>query len=427
MPVQSCSSNGSSGFKWGESGKCYTYTSGDEQGKARAKAKAGKQGAAVEAQGYGMDEEDERDPIKLGYWVDLRGAEFSDTSWIQAVPVGTYQHPSYGEIDFTPDKISNMALNVKNEVRDTQLDVDYDHKSRTGKAAGWIMDAQARPDGLYLQVEWTDTATEAIKNKEYKYFSPEYQDKWKHPKTGTVFKDVLFGGALTNRPFLKDLVPVNLSELIGDQGEPIMADDTFVTSMRDILGLDGEASEEALLSAAEQLVVQNETEAVTSEVPESSPDSIPELVTASEETTEMVALTETYPEVKALVDRVALLEVANRLSEVNLKMSEWDNARPYTIPSVLRDRARKLLTEARSIELEEFINELTQHGMVPLGETESATRGIDRSASDTFQQMVDKKLSEDPSTDYVDAVSEVSRDNPDLFEEYRREAFQEVN
>ena len=56
-----------------------------------------------------------------------------------------------------------MALNVKNEVRDTQLDVDYDHKSQSGKAAGWIKDAQARSDGLYLQVEWTNTATEAIK------------------------------------------------------------------------------------------------------------------------------------------------------------------------------------------------------------------------------------------------------------------------
>jgi phage I-like protein len=372
--------------------------------------------------------DEEREPIKLGYWVDLKGAEFSDTSWIQAVPVGTYQHPVYGEISFTPDKISNMALNVKNEVRDTQLDVDYDHKSRTGKAAGWITDAQARPDGLYLQVEWTETATAAIKNKEYKYFSPEYQDKWKHPKTGTMYRDVLFGGALTNRPFLKDLLPVNLSELIGDQGEPIMADDTFVASMRDILGLDGEASEEAVLSTAEQLIVaQNETEAVSSEVPESSPDSIPELVAASEETTEMVALTETYPEVKALVDRVALLEVANKLSEVNLQMSEWDSSRPYTIPSVLRDRARKLLSEARNTELVQFIDELTKVGMVTLGETESATRGMDKSATDTFMQMVDKKLSEDSNTDYVDAVSDISRDNPELFEEYRREAFQEVN
>ncbi len=371
--------------------------------------------------------EDGVNPIKLGYWVDLNGIECSDTSWIQAVPVGTYQHPSYGEISFTPDKISNMALNVKNEVRDTQLDVDYDHKSQSGKAAGWIKDAQARSDGLYLQVEWTNTATEAIKNKEYKYFSPEYQDKWKHPKTGKIHQDVLFGGALTNRPFLKDLLPVNLSELIGDQGEPIMADDTFVTTMKNILGLDGETSDEAILSAAEQLVVQNETEEVTTEVPESSPDSIPELVTASEETTEMVALTETYPEVKALVDRVALLEVANKLSEVNLQMQEWDNTRPYTIPSTLRDRARKLLSETRSTELSEFFNELTKVGMVPLGETESATRGIDKSAADTFQQMVDKQLSEDPNMDYVDAVTNISRDNPELFEEYRREAFQEVN
>ena len=207
-----------------------------------------------------------------------------------------------------------------------------------------------------------------------------------------------------------------------------MADDTFVTSMRDILGLDGEASEEVVLSAAEQLIVaQNETEAVPSEVPESSPDSIPELVMASEETTEMVALTETYPEVKALVDRVALLEVANKLSEVNLQMSEWDSSRPYTIPSVLRDRARKLLSEARNTELTQFIDELTKVGMVTLGETESATRGMDKSATDTFMQMVDKKLSEDSNTDYVDAVSDISRDHPDLFEEYRREAFQEVN
>jgi hypothetical protein len=41
--------------------------------------------------------------------------------------------------------------------------------------------------------------------------------------------------------------------------------------------------------------------------------------------------------------------------------------------------------------------------------------------------MVDKQLSEDPNMDYVDAVTNISRDNPELFEEYRREAFQEVN
>jgi len=47
MPVKSCSENGKSGFKWGDSGKCYTYTKGDEEEKNSAKQKAYLQGAAV--------------------------------------------------------------------------------------------------------------------------------------------------------------------------------------------------------------------------------------------------------------------------------------------------------------------------------------------------------------------------------------------
>lgn len=52
MPVIKCSENGKPGYKWGSSGKCYTYTSGDEEGSKRAKTKAGKQGQAAHAAGY---------------------------------------------------------------------------------------------------------------------------------------------------------------------------------------------------------------------------------------------------------------------------------------------------------------------------------------------------------------------------------------
>lgn len=424
MPIQSCSLNGKPGYQYGDSGKCYTYTPGNDASKGMARAKAEKQAAAIRSQGYSMDDK----PMKVGYWVDLKGVEFEEgeedksSSWIQAVPIGTYQHPVYGEIDFTQEKIRAMAANVNNEVRDTLLDVDYDHKAKTGKAAGWITNASAESDGLYVQVEWTNSAKEAIKNNEYKYFSPEYQDKWKHPKTGQVHRDVLFGGALTNRPFLKDLLPVNLSELLGDQGEPKMADD-FVNAMRGILGLPEEMSEEDVLSAAEQLVAQPEEEVTPEVAEESAEESVPEPVLASEEATEITALAEENPQVKALMDRIGILETANRLSEANLQLNEWDSTRPYTIPSVLRDKARKMLSEAHSSELAEFLDELTKVGMVSLGETEAATRGITKSAGDTFQDLVEKKLSED--VDYVDAVSEVSREHPDLFDEYRREAFQE--
>ncbi len=44
MPIKPCKVNNKAGYRWGESGKCYT-------GK-RGKAKAGKQAAAIYASGY---------------------------------------------------------------------------------------------------------------------------------------------------------------------------------------------------------------------------------------------------------------------------------------------------------------------------------------------------------------------------------------
>ena len=49
MPVKACSNNNKSGYKWGDKGKCYTYTSGNRASKARAKNKANKQGKAIQA------------------------------------------------------------------------------------------------------------------------------------------------------------------------------------------------------------------------------------------------------------------------------------------------------------------------------------------------------------------------------------------
>lgn len=48
MPVQTCSLDGKPGYKWGNSGKCYTYAAGDENARKQAKRKAYIQGAAIE-------------------------------------------------------------------------------------------------------------------------------------------------------------------------------------------------------------------------------------------------------------------------------------------------------------------------------------------------------------------------------------------
>jgi len=47
MPVRPCTEDGKPGFKYGESGKCYTYTPGNTASKAAARLKAEAQGAAI--------------------------------------------------------------------------------------------------------------------------------------------------------------------------------------------------------------------------------------------------------------------------------------------------------------------------------------------------------------------------------------------
>ena len=49
MPIISCQKDGKPGWKFGQSGACYTYTKGNKQSSATARLKAAKQGAAQHA------------------------------------------------------------------------------------------------------------------------------------------------------------------------------------------------------------------------------------------------------------------------------------------------------------------------------------------------------------------------------------------
>lgn len=49
MPIEACTMNGKPGYRWGNSGKCYTYTPGDTKSRAEARLKAELQARAIEA------------------------------------------------------------------------------------------------------------------------------------------------------------------------------------------------------------------------------------------------------------------------------------------------------------------------------------------------------------------------------------------
>ena len=187
---------------------------------------------------------------KISFLIELASQTFSTStadgvavqSWIQAMPLGKYSHPIYGEIDITPDKVQRFANNVNNRIRTTELDIDYDHKEYNGEAAGWVKQAEPRENGLWILVEWTAKAWEAIKSKAYRYFSPEFDDEWSDPKTGEKYTDVLFGGGITNRPFLKDILPLNLSEKFSElEGDKNMTPEQ-IKELFALLGLEDGAT-----------------------------------------------------------------------------------------------------------------------------------------------------------------------------------------
>jgi phage I-like protein len=378
----------------------------------------------------------------MGYLIDLNSIKLDDeanmTSWLQAFPYGKYDHPVYGEIDMSPDKAARMQKNFDDNVRGTDLDIDYDHKAHDSVAAGWIRKAEARSNGLWIMVEWTKKAWDHIKAKEYKYFSPEFHDEWKHPKTGQVFKDILFGGGITNRPFLKDILPINMSELGMPSERPQEGKGMDPKELRKLLGLPEDATDEVVNTAlAERLAAKEEPKEEKKE--EKTPAELEaekraEAIAASEGLPkEVIQLAESNPAIKALVDHVTALgtqlsatQGALRLSEVAStvkELSEGSNA----LPAVVQEDLTKLLSESDVKAAERFTTILKQIqgvGLVKLGETAytgKAGEGEEDAAKKFAEEIAKVMLSD--KLDYAAAAERVASLQPQLYAEYTQGAY----
>ena len=61
MPVQTCQADNKPGFKFGPSGKCFTYSANSESSRENARGRAEAQGRAIDAAGGKMK----------GFWKSL--------------------------------------------------------------------------------------------------------------------------------------------------------------------------------------------------------------------------------------------------------------------------------------------------------------------------------------------------------------------
>ena len=148
--------------------------------------------------------------------IQLEEKEGKKSSWIEVFRIGKWNHPKYGIIEGTTKLFGDFIKNWEDRVLGRDISLDKTHEPSDG-ATGWVQELKIKGDRLLALVEWTPFGLDLIENKGFRYFSPEYKDIYVDKESGKEHKNVLFGGALTNRPFLTDLAPIVLSENMESQ------------------------------------------------------------------------------------------------------------------------------------------------------------------------------------------------------------------
>jgi len=117
--------------------------------------------------------------------------------WVHLMPLGkmTGRDGRVFKLSDPHDVVASFDANG------ADLPIDYEHQSDKPSsgpvpAAGWIKELAVRENGLWGRVAWTQTASQMISGKEYRYISPSFF----HRKDREVIR--LKGAGLVHKPNL---------------------------------------------------------------------------------------------------------------------------------------------------------------------------------------------------------------------------------
>ena len=132
---------------------------------------------------------------------------------IQILRAGNFFHDGR-EIEVTQKDLISMVQNFSERVRGIDLMIDFSHNSE-GEAAGWIKNLILSDDKteLWAEVDWTKAGQDSLKNKAFRYISADFSFAYKDNESLKNHGATLFGAGLTNRPVVKSMEPIILSEI----------------------------------------------------------------------------------------------------------------------------------------------------------------------------------------------------------------------
>jgi hypothetical protein len=172
---------------------------------------------------------------------------------IQVMRKGEWNHPIYGKIEVTSDTLSEVLENFYSRQRGVDLALDENHEP-DHKALGWFKELYLLgSENLYATIELTQRGAELLKEGAYKYFSPEIIFSGEDEETGDEYSNLLIGGAITNRPFFKNMEPLMASEVTNDYQTQsptylLLTEDT----MKDLLNLADSLNSKETISLSEK-------------------------------------------------------------------------------------------------------------------------------------------------------------------------------
>lgn len=178
--------------------------------------------------------------------------------WCQLFPLGMWHRADFpgGSLELTPELLGEFVANWKAE-GSPALPCDYEH-DESGPASGWIEDLRIGASGcLEGAIKWTDDAAADIKADKRRYLSPSWAMQHTNRRTGEKGGPWLYGAALTNTPFFDEMprVAATATPPVAETTQPTPNKEQHMSYARiaAVLGLNANASEDVVVSAAEEL------------------------------------------------------------------------------------------------------------------------------------------------------------------------------
>ncbi|MBW6402074.1 phage protease [Roseomonas sp. HJA6] len=167
------------------------------------------------------------------------GSDAAPPDWLHLVPAGEFR----GNDGRGPYRLTDPAAVIARSVKGGKLVLDENHatdllapKGGSAPAQGWIVELQARDDGIWGRVDWNPPGRLLMQNRAYRGISPAIQV---NAATGQVL--ALLRASLVNNPNLPQLTTLH------SQQEP----GVDPKKLRAALGLPEDADDAAVLAAAE--------------------------------------------------------------------------------------------------------------------------------------------------------------------------------